>query len=1229
MKRNVTRVFCLFLILLQFVSFVRPALAADADKTVPDGKYRIFVVDTKGEPVEGASVTWETSKEGKFQETTNSDGYADFPRSTTGPLRITVTHDNYLEWNNNYAGWKKSAKHYETVVLNSDQKTNLSLQSAMCKSRGDVRDVMKEVMQLNCDPSEKTVPFVDMTRGEFTLTCNAQVPEDVDHYYLYQNGKCIEDNQEGVFHLETKKFAKGAGVYVKTEDSDGNFFINNLLLEFYAVDFVKDIFSINLGSLSIGVPDHVPFVGGTKFDVNLPVEIPLSIAISEGKVRLGMGIPDFGSADRRLQASLDAKKLLGELSSAGINKPGKLSESQQEKFNELTEKSNKAKFFQPFEIRVLGYAEFDCGDFTKGEKLKRVTGNVVFQFSREAVNTSWTTWVVVVPVTINCKITMGMNAATTLTFDLETDSLDGNLILSPYLAVNVFGGIGVGRAIGAGAYGNAQIQGDFEVVPTPRLRAISLTGELGVKAYVWIFSYSKTFAKDTWYIYKNSDLYSRGIDGGASYFNALLGMNDFSQYKEASLSYLDNEGAWISERDDYVPRGDDAETAFTLMLGNTYRNAQPVMVSANGKLYAAFVRADNTSGRVYTVVSKYENGIWSPLHETQTDAVLDGEPQLVVSGDSIYLAYLRMPSSMDRKTIAALDTESQMILYAKAQQLVVGRLNPDTLEFTEERVFEGEGYLHSFTMSATDDSVTLAWFDSKLEGASSVLSQTDSVICTVTKDRNGWSATQKVASVSGDTGSIILGERDGETLVAYTMENSIDENGETSASLYVVGKDGTAECITDNCGGKVTFGKLPGTEQSDFVWNADDKLVNAAGESIVIPNVNNSYVIADDTIYYSASGDSCGNLTTMRYIDGDWTSAMEMIADNAYLENLSVAILEGKPYVMGMNTTVTIGEDDYLDDTKDLVFVELGSVSDLVLEDILYDTSSLVAGEDTTLDLYVFNEGDHPVTSVDVLLNGELIATKAIEIPLNMTNTIPITIRCPSDVTTYSFEVRETGMKQHCVGKNTMSTTLGYGDFAVELERRNFGSGQLVSVAVSNEGISTAEGKLQIYADDGVETTLFYEEDIFLFANEVYVHSETANQIPRGGSAVTLTAVITPTTPDLYTMNNSDSLTVYFDEVEYVNYENMMILPAAVRAIEDEAFAGSGIEAVETGAALESIGSHAFANCAALKQVRVGYSVTFIADDAFLGSGEVILWCPYGSYAAEYAYAHGINYMLY
>ena len=64
-------------------------------------------------------------------------------------------------------------------------------------------------------------------------------------------------------------------------------------------------------------------------------------------------------------------------------------------------------------------------------------------------------------------------------------------------------------------------------------------------------------------------------------------------------------------------------------------------------------------------------------------------------------------------------------------------------------------------------------------------------------------------------------------------------------------------------------------------------------------------------------------------------------------------------------------------------------------------------------------------------------------------------------------------------------------------------------------------------------------------------------------------------------------------------------LPAGLREIEAEAFAGALFEAVIIPDGCASIGSRAFADCPNLRYIRIPASVTFVADDSFEGCGPV------------------------
>ena len=84
-------------------------------------------------------------------------------------------------------------------------------------------------------------------------------------------------------------------------------------------------------------------------------------------------------------------------------------------------------------------------------------------------------------------------------------------------------------------------------------------------------------------------------------------------------------------------------------------------------------------------------------------------------------------------------------------------------------------------------------------------------------------------------------------------------------------------------------------------------------------------------------------------------------------------------------------------------------------------------------------------------------------------------------------------------------------------------------------------------------------------------------------------------------------------------------LPAFLKEIGEEAFAGCSEESVIVPDGCETIGARAFADSANLRTITIPASVTSIAADAFDGCAGLTIRTPKGSYASRYAAAHGFG----
>ena len=83
-------------------------------------------------------------------------------------------------------------------------------------------------------------------------------------------------------------------------------------------------------------------------------------------------------------------------------------------------------------------------------------------------------------------------------------------------------------------------------------------------------------------------------------------------------------------------------------------------------------------------------------------------------------------------------------------------------------------------------------------------------------------------------------------------------------------------------------------------------------------------------------------------------------------------------------------------------------------------------------------------------------------------------------------------------------------------------------------------------------------------------------------------------------------------------------LPASLQIIEDEAFEGTALFAVELPDSVIRIGERAFSDIPTLRTVSVPDSVTYIAKNAFSGSEKVTITASPGSYARTWAKENGV-----
>lgn len=888
----------------------------------------------------------------------------------------------------------------------------------------------------------------DLGNPAFQLSCRAFAPELVARYELWQDLTMVAESKDGIFaDLSNDQFQEGANCYVRVVSTDGSMVDTAINLEFVKAQINKTM-SLNLSSdsLSFEVPDSVPFVGGATYSVSLPLQCPLNLVLSaDGKYQIGFNVNVAGGESEQEQMKAvrkfltDSRKLKRSFSA-----------NDRKKFEKLIQKRNSCKFFQNGEINFVGYAELDPGSTT-------ASGCVMLEMSIDPFTWNYNTLVpvsvVIVPVTVQVKVNAELVTVGTISYDWTNATFLGSLDMNPSVGLTVFGGFGTSGIAGIGAYGSAVLANEFRLLGSPKgLRTVDLTGELGIKAYVGMFSAQKPFAYNTWHLYsatgiQSATLYEVPEQSAVSLFEA-------AAYEVEDLSYLMEETPWLGAE----PQASlfaQTNTTLTSLLEDTYRNAQPVMAADEEAIYAAFLRADAQSSNVYAAVTRFDGQTWAEPVRVDAAAILDNAPSLCVADDgAVWLAYAR--------TEAAYNGTS-LLNYAENQSIVVGRIDPQTLAFTECGVYAADGYARLQQLAVVNGVPTLVWADSGVTDDNSVLFPTDSTIRYARWSNGAWSDSAVLSVVNKPVLSLTVGAAEGGLAVACLTDTDGSAETREDRTLLQVTEHGV-QILKEGAIGRVAYGAMPGSIAETFLWNEGADLCSADGTTVTVAGLSGEFVVVGDRIYYSSANDSGSDLVFVQNRGGVWSVSMQATSGGRYLENLSVVSMGGEDYVMGMHTDAAIGQSA-VTDRKNLVWSMVLPVHDLRLDDVQYDAEALSIGQPMDLVLTVTNAGESVVSSVAVSVGGSVIGTQTCDLQPGQTTELTVSITCPAELKTYAVAVATDGVTDYTPENNKTDVKVGYADVAVALARQTIGAKQQMMAYVMNNGIAATSGVLRFYVD--------------------------------------------------------------------------------------------------------------------------------------------------------------------
>lgn len=1065
--------------------------------SVPTGKYCIRAIDESGNPVSDATVWWNGSR-----AVTDENGDAFVDLTTAGEPVIRVVKSRYIEWTNKNSNWKKSDTRFEQVILYPESYGKLKLKYAKISDILDTNLVIQtKVLNLRNDGAL----IGDLNSGYFDLSCAATDTSAVTGYAVYQNKKEIAKSTDGNFQkLDVRDFVEGGGCFVRVTGANGQTMDTRINLQF-AKNSVNEDFKFELkgNRISFDVSDDVPYIGGTTVSFDLPLEVPVVVSATTDKMQLGINLklnPDKSKEEQIDRYIKNIKKMVTE-------KGVKRTKANAKALKNCAAQHNKAEFFKDYDITVCGYAEADFGSNT-------ASGYILFIVDRQLVDYEYNTVIVipisavplVFPITVQVGAELSLEAGAAVSYKFDSRTWNGNVVLNPSVGLTPFVGIGYSKVTGVGAYGDADLNAKINLLgKNSGCQTVDLTGEFGVKGYFGPWEWHKAFAHQTWHLYTANSVKPHSLLSGAAWDAA----PEASEYTPSDLSYLAEESEWAPAAVQTYAAAHAAQlkASYQTLLGGTYRNAQPVMLSDRSSLYVTFVRADAKTGARYIALTKFDGNSWSEPVRVDAAAILDDAPQLCTdAAGNLWLAYARTTQ----------EPGNSLIAYAEHQNIVVGTVDKNTLAFTEQKVYQSDDYMRLPTLSCVNGTPVLAWVESAVTDEESVVNPAASTVYTAEYRGGAWLDARKAADAAG-IGSICIGAQNGAPAAAYTSDSK----------LYC-----GSQLLAENVTGRAVYGRLPGTTADSFIWNADGALHDEAGNTVPVEGLGRDFVIVGDSIYFNQSNGANANLAALHYdaVNDHWSAPILLIGDEQYLENLNAAELNGKTYALGMHTTVTITADD-VDDTKDLVWTQILPVSDLKLSDVSFDADALVPGETLPVTFTVTNSGDHTVSSLTLTADGVSTAQDCQLLP-GESGEFTVSITCPSEKQIVTFEVQEPGQDDYTPEDNTAACTVGSADAEVELALLQIGSRKFLQAVVVNRGLEPASGSVLFTGPDG-QTLAERTFQNLTYGGTVIAEYEPDSFAALYGEDVTATVRLHQDEPNM--LNNTDSVPVLLTSTEILS----------------------------------------------------------------------------------------------
>lgn len=811
--------------------------------------------------------------------------------------------------------------------------------------------------------------------------------------------------------------------------------------------------SFKLGNnISFDVPKDVPFIGGGEIGMDFD-NVPVQFEKKGNTYRLGIGCKDL------IDAEWPTFK--------------KFVETQKEDYRKGCTSILESKFGEADmgwkvkpKISCYGYAE---GTIENGQ-IKSIAGKAVLGM-KVSVSNEWQYVVVVVPVVLKLKGTVGVETTYAVGFDFSQKEvyLDGDIELTlPKITISA--GLGVMYIADVSAYGTADNM--IKIKKSGRVMG-SLTGEVGVSAKLLFASYKKKLLKGTWDYYDSDRKKMKSQNP--------LELNDvtedsFSIPREKSLenSGLEGVNSLTGERADR-----ETQSTISVLTKNGYQNMKPQMVTLkSGKVLLVYIanRSERTTGNHTAVCYRLydpETSEWTAEKIIEDDGTADFNPKITSDGTNTYVVW----SDTCRTDFTA---ETSLEEVSKSCEIKVAEFDAGTECFGEtERLTDNIFYDMEPDIILLDGTPCVCW--ASYEGDDLLTMQGKNRIMMATMQGKNWNINE-LYSTDKPLREVRMGVFDDVSVVfSQDEDGSLDTTADSE--LYFVKLGSESEKLTEND----VFEENPciTTESGNsiLIWFVDGKgIYQRAGDGSISCLIENDEVLSSDyqmiengtsdMLVCSSREEKGGNLYGYILQDGQSSKAIQITEVGGYASNVNGCFMSNGYGISFVRTEAEI-TDIEVKESFDLCFLKIAPYySNLRLESVDYLEENVIPGKKLETVVELSNQGMKEENNVTIVVQagGKEILSQKIERQITVGETVGIDIQVPlpNDLekgTKLCFLIT-TDEKELDDADNEYSVEVGKTELELELsESHSNGKSRVLTVIKNTSGFDTT-ATLRIRSND-------------------------------------------------------------------------------------------------------------------------------------------------------------------